>query len=426
MKYSRYNSIIENNKGEQFIINCLHDSIIQIDPKLGEIVRVNNANNLKTIHPDLFFHLKKKKMIVPKSFDEINLSIEKRQQNLTKNKILRITINPTLDCNLKCWYCYEKRISKSIMTQETLKNVVDFIRKKIENNAFEVILLSFFGGEPLMGYNKVIIPLLEAIKIICEKENIQLYHHYTTNATLLTPKRIDKLLSYSKKMGIQVAFDGGKDMHNKTKFYTNGKGCYSSMLFNVKAAIRKGVNTNVRCNVTLENARTFKDLINDLKDVSENKNLRISFQKVWQERKSTQLTTKIKGLQPLLNKVSIKSNLHNTEVRQEPCYADYENSFVINFNGDLYKCTARDFTIKNRIGFLTEGGHVFYTEEFINRIRRQYKPVCACCRILPICPICSQSKYETLENICPNQNDESAERNVIKSYYHKELHANEI
>lgn len=422
MKYSRYNSIIQNDKGEQFLVNCLHDIVIQLDPILCEIIKVNEANDLKTIHTDLFHYLKKKKMIIPKSFNEIGISIEKRQQKLMGNKILRITINPTLDCNLKCWYCYEKKISKSIMTIETLKNVIDFIRKKVENNTFDIIYLSFFGGEPMMGYDKVIVPLLKATKTICEKENIQLYHHYTTNATLLTKKRIETLLGYSENIGIQVAFDGGRDMHNKIKFYANKKGCYSSMLLNVKEAIRKGISTNIRCNVTLENASTFENLITDLKDVSEYKNFRLSFQKVWQEKKSSQLTMKIKDLQPLLDKISIKSNLHNIEVRQEPCYADYENSFVINFNGDVYKCTARNFTHKNRIGFLTKGGHLFYNEEFMKRVNRQYKPVCAICKILPICPICSQSKYETLENVCPNKNDKSAEIYIIKNYYYNELH----
>ena len=60
------------------------------------------------------------------------------------------------------------------------------------------------------------------------------------------------------------------------------------------------------------------------------------------------------------------------------CYADCENSIVVNYNGDLYKCTAREFSPETREGLLTPDGKVEWNERFAKRMERKFADQALC------------------------------------------------
>lgn len=62
--------------------------------------------------------------IVDNTHKESQLYAIKVKEQLESDNHVRITINPTLDCNLKCWYCYEDHLKGSIMNDTTINNVV--------------------------------------------------------------------------------------------------------------------------------------------------------------------------------------------------------------------------------------------------------------------------------------------------------------
>lgn len=70
-----------------------------------------------------------------------------------------------------------------------------------------------------------------------------------------------------------------------------------------------------------------------------------------------------------------------------PCYADKLNQFLINYNGDVYKCSARDFTSQNKKGALSDEGEVIWTTPSPQEVIKQFKPQNACktCNIFPLC-----------------------------------------
>lgn len=78
------------------------------------------------------------------------------------------------------------------------------------------------------------------------------------------------------------------------------------------------------------------------------------------------------------------------------CYADTPQHLVINYNGDIFKCTARDFVSAQREGVLHDDGSVELNDVYERRMRLRYvNPACLACKILPICNGgCSQSKME--------------------------------
>lgn len=84
------------------------------------------------------------------------------------------------------------------------------------------------------------------------------------------------------------------------------------------------------------------------------------------------------------------------------CYADSPRHAVINYNGDVFKCTARDFATESREGRLNNEGRIEWNEKFFQRMAIKYSnEACRNCVILPICNgSCTQNKIEAgLKNI---------------------------
>ena len=78
------------------------------------------------------------------------------------------------------------------------------------------------------------------------------------------------------------------------------------------------------------------------------------------------------------------------------CYADKENHVVVNYNGDLFSCTARDFATEDSEGVLTEDGSLKWNDKRSLRLSVRYgNQYCRSCSIFPLCHGgCSQNKLE--------------------------------
>ena len=95
---------------------------------------------------------------------------ETNEQNILENLIKKIdynenefilTVNPTMNCNLKCWYCYENHQGNMYMSSTIVQYIQKFITKKVlETHGIKRFYLGFFGGEPFLCFNSVIMPLM--------------------------------------------------------------------------------------------------------------------------------------------------------------------------------------------------------------------------------------------------------------------------
>ena len=121
MFWSKYNRIFKINNNVYVIYNYAWNKAVYLVPELKSIVEqhVQSVDELELIHPTLFQNLVKAKIVVECLTEECMIK-NRIQQKLSSEKILRLTINPTLDCNLRCWYCYEAHNSTSNMNKETM------------------------------------------------------------------------------------------------------------------------------------------------------------------------------------------------------------------------------------------------------------------------------------------------------------------
>lgn len=397
MKTSNYTFIIR--KGFCCLIyNCKTESVSAIDNKLADLIESNELGKIEQTHPDFFSFLCQEKYLVDDNINEAESVVGKWKLE-EHSPYISIFINPIMDCNLKCWYCYEKHLSDSTMTDEVSSAIIKLISKEIEKKGKRGIFISFFGGEPLLALNEVIIPFLESLNEIAKDINVNV--SFVTNGVLLTEKNLQLLKStpFCEKLTFQVTLDGNELYHNKVKFFNNNQGTYSTIIQNIKDALRLGASITLRFNTTAENLMSFTDVVADLKDMpkSDIERLEIDFQHVWQDNLSDNMTfiEKQKSIRDIFVKEGfvVKELKHIDSSR---CYADRKNHYVINYNCDVYKCTARDFSKENREGILTKEGEVIWNKNY--EIRENVKfgnDVCRKCSIFPICHGgCSQFKMD--------------------------------
>lgn len=419
MKWSRYNITYQKDDNVFILYNYSTDSFIFLLNDLRKIVESlkDDIDTLYNIHPELYNELIKKEFIVDNELNEVKAATNRIIERLNSPEIFKLTINPTLDCNLKCWYCYENHISNSLINSSTLEGIKNLLLRKTIIGDLKKVELSFFGGEPLYRTKGTVLSIISFTKDICERNNKELRIHFTTNGTLLNLTLIKELVRLCPAISVQIPFDGGREEHNKVKKFINSKGTYDIILKNVISALENGIKVNIRCNYSSpENLDSFKELIENFDVIAKQYKGLMNFgmQQVWQVSPSLILDKKVSEIRSLLIRSNFKNNLTGQGAVSSPCYADYTESLVVNYNGDVFKCTARDFTKENRIGILQLDGAIIFNDNYLKRTKRMINTECLNCNILPICTICSQKKYETtIENKCPKEISEEDKKNQI-------------
>jgi uncharacterized protein len=140
-----------------------------------------------------------------------------------------IVLNVTNQCNLSCQYCYEFGEDKvatpegkpKFMAWETAKSSVDYLFAASQGR--KSVHITFFGGETLMNF-----PLLKQVvayaRTRAEALEVNIDFSLTTNATLLSPTIIEYLAENA--IGVTVSMDGPKEMQDKFRVFSNGRGSY--------------------------------------------------------------------------------------------------------------------------------------------------------------------------------------------------------
>lgn len=112
-------------------------------------------------------------------------------------------VNLTNQCNNACPYCFVC-FQEDFMEYSTAKDTVEFLLKNvIAQKNVEKPTFAFFGGEPLLAFDKIIKPL-----IIEYGDRIN--WSITTNGTLLTEEIIDFLAD--NDVSVLLSWDGLKDV----------------------------------------------------------------------------------------------------------------------------------------------------------------------------------------------------------------------
>ncbi len=376
MKYSIFNSVIDLSAKTTLIYNSFTDKYMFLRKGIVEY------GTLPSQSSPLFQQLLESGMVVDDDVDEMFDYLNYAKSIEVGEGTYQLIINPTIDCNFRCWYCYEKH-TRSQMSELVLEKVKKLIGQKLSAGVF--LQMSFFGGEPLMYYKQVILPLLEYVSMITNGQKDRYAVNMTTNGYLLSENRITELKKYNFN-GAQITLDGNKALHDRVRFSADKMGSYDRIVENIKILAVNEIPVTLRLNCTDENISSMSQIANSFSGLSqEEKNyIHVDAHVVWQEKNSSRMESDMDNVVRTFMNIGIQAAKRSF---RNYCYADRRNSCMINYNGDIYKCTAVDFENTNRDGYLNDLGEIIWENDSLEKrmsVKFKNKP-CLSCRIYPLC-----------------------------------------
>ena len=386
-------TLFYNALSGKFVI--LRDEIIQFNALSPDYIQMN--------YPPLYENLCNAGIVVEDTFAESDILEERIRKADNNDTQFILHINPTLDCNFNCWYCYENHIPASKMGPDVLNGIKNLISLIVKRDNIKILDLSFFGGEPMLFFHSRAREIIKHADALCRLYEKSLHISFTTNGALINDEIISFLSEY--RCGFQITLDGYKTTHDKTRFYKNGEGSYNRIIENIYKLSKKGMSVTVRVNYTEENVHTIYDILDDFTGINneQRNSICFDFQRIWQERSAITDDAEVEIRNIRLKFISsgftvLKNYLHHNV--DNSCYADKLNYALVNYNGDVYKCTARDFKKENRIGYLKPNGEIHYNQDVLHKRNsiKLSKDVCKKCRIAPVCGGgCNQRSFESIE-----------------------------
>ncbi|HJH47310.1 radical SAM/SPASM domain-containing protein [Bacteroides hominis] len=407
-KVSRYNIAVEYDDGV-LLYNTLSNKILPISAKDYAVIEtlMENLLTFQSRFPNLYVAFRHSGFIVDSDFDELAYLKLQNKRCIFMNRDYHLTINPTLDCNLKCWYCSLEYAGAKFNRERMSDEVVDSLNKHIAllmtQQKADSVLLDWFGGEPLIYFDEVVKKVSDYALSVAAKSKVKIKQQITTNATLLNKDRI----YYMKDANFdffQISMDGNERRQNLIKHYSDKRGTYSDVVNNINllTEINPAISICLRINYDKQTLKNVKEIINDFSGKTK-KCIMVSFQKVWQIPFTAEMSELLIETKKIFEMAGIRSSYWKYKPFQfRCCYADNYNYYVVNYDGRIFKCSARDYSEELVIGNLQTSGEVNWNHGILSKmfLKATFEnECCENCQALPLCMgPCIQKNYDALVN----------------------------
>ncbi|RNC63503.1 radical SAM/SPASM domain-containing protein [Proteiniphilum sp. X52] len=394
MKWSRYNYLYESKRHNCFLLynsitNVLISLSIDVYRKLCLIKNGKDSEPIfRVLEEETLDKLIKAKIFV-EDYDDENFILQKKFLKYKKSfqeKILSLVLLPTYACNFNCPYCYEAGLPYIFMKENVEDMIIDFI------NSFEVsskLQLCWHGGEPLIAFNNIKRILTKIEKN--EKKELK-SHALVTNGYLLDKDKCLFFNDHNLNL-IQITIDGLKENHNKSRIHKSGYLTYDVILNNIENVFKyiPQCSITIRMNVHAENEEDFPLLYEELKNRWEGQKYHLVMKYANKHNDSCRVEC-FNEKDKIFYAKKLFENYNFTNFNLYPkfqlggCTATYSNSFVIDPEGDIYKCWVDVGKKERRIGnIFTRKYNSFLLTEYILGTDMYSDPKCLKCLLFPVC-----------------------------------------
>ncbi len=412
-KLSKFNIEVEHCSCV-LLYNALTNKLLPISFQDYAVIEtlMEHLPEFRKRYPKLYQSFRDSGFIISSDFDELAFIKLQNKKKIFANNDYKITINPTLDCNLNCWYCSVSTSgavrTKERMSDETIESLNKHISYLITKKKVETLMLDWFGGEPLMYFDEVIARVSEFSQKMVSEHSVGFAQQITTNGTLLNEERIRMMKDY-RFIFFQITLDGNELRHNQIRHYADKKGSYKDIIHNINllCSMMPEVHVCLRINYDMQTLKNIRDIIRDLSEESR-KNIVVDFQRVWQVKCTDEMRQLLQEAKEEFKAAGFYSDFWAYRpLSFKCCYADNYNYYAINYNGKVFKCTARDYSDKLVIGNLQPSGMIYWNEGLLGKMYKKATfehEECEKCKMLPLCMgPCIQKNYEMLRDNKPFQ-----------------------
>lgn len=394
MKASQFNLCTEDSDtGELLVFNTSSGSLIALPSERSDETRELLRSG--SVCPsdaslDMIESLSSHGFLVDEDLDEVEQVLSRLQLGIQDTNRLDVFILPNMNCNFACPYCYEDH-RPSQMSSEVEERIIRWFRRIAP--MFKVVLVSWFGGEPLLSFDSLV-RIQTQIRAICADAGTHCNAHITTNGYLLTQQRAAALVD-AGVLSYQVTMDGPPEVHNRSRVLRGSGDSYDRVFSNLCSLVDIHPQTNVKLRVNFDPStlprvpellRAFPSHLRP--------RLHVVLEKLFGEdqlfigaspKRVALLTEQMYDVARDLGFAVTTTPLDPGKLTY--CYADRENQFLFTHVGDVFKCTVSDFDSNDRLGYLDDDGTV--TWEGNRRDEWMEVPAiddeCRSCTYLPMC-----------------------------------------
>lgn len=211
--------------------------------------------------PPALAELAARRFLVPEEADDMAVADQVRQiaEHFTKKEtaLTAYRIFTTMECNARCFYCYEGRWEKSTMTEQTALDTARYIAAHCGGKP---VHLHWFGGEPLVNKKAI-----DVITEFLQRQGLPFRSTMTSNGYLFDHALVQRAKSVWNLQVVQITLDGTEAVYNKRKAYVHPEGSpYQRVLRNIDLLLETGIAVNVRLNMDEDNERDLYELADEL------------------------------------------------------------------------------------------------------------------------------------------------------------------
>lgn len=343
LKFSIFNRLVAD-ENQYYLFNTRTGSLAELNQdEKDRYISLLNSDDSSFGSSDLFIRsLIEAQFLISKDLNEIQLlETEAENLNCAENRVLGLTIAPTLNCNFCCTYCYEKKSDKrNTMTADVQEDLLTFIKNNLKGKSG--LSVCWYGGEPTLTLS-IIENLSEQIIKICEEAKISYFASMITNGFLLTAENI-KTINKCQITALQVTLDGLKKDHDRRRIHKNGNGTFDTIVNNLIENYNLLPHVSLRVNTDRANRNSVFDLYCFFKELNMLDKIAV-------------YPGKTSNIDDCCHKDSCLSSQDFSELalsylkatnasvqkllparKQIRCTADSDQSYVIGPQGELYKC----------------------------------------------------------------------------------------
>lgn len=355
--------------------------------------------------------------LVPEGTDEFRrIQLGFGRQHYRTDR-LELFLLSSEDCNFRCEYCYED-FARGTMLPSVREGVKKLVEKQL--GSLRSLLISWFGGEPLYGFQAIEDLAPYFVKLV-DEHDLHYFSNMTTNGYLLTPEVADKLLAW-RVTKYQITLDGPPETHNRNRPTRDGQGSFDKILDNLKSLSGRPDDFAVDLRVNFDRNNyphmdKFLDIVEQ--ELSSDPRFRLRFRAIgrWGGPNDPQLEVcgaeESKLVQMELRNEARRRGLNVSDDLREikgmgaqVCYAARPYNFIIGASGKVMKCTIDlDKEDRNVVGHLGEDGEVeldqdkmaLWTEPAFEKDTK-----CQKCVVLPTCQgvFCPLVRIESGKSPC--------------------------
>lgn len=423
--WSKRNYLFKSEKYGWLLYAGLSNSFFKLSDELKKSIDDYKNGKKLNIPQDVLAKFQKTGVLSKYTDDEFDrLYLLKWTKMQSQNDFMNLTIAPTMNCNFRCSYCYEKNFRNTKMMDLSLtQKIIDFAKERKVKH----LNVAWYGGEPLLCLD-----FIKHFNHETYEAGFDVSQSIVTNGYLLT-EEVVKYFDFIWLKNIQITLDGDKETHNSRRPHVSNPDSFGRIMDNLEMLYTycnfNGYWPNVSIRVNID--KTNEDDYPKIKNMLYKKygNFFNVYYALVQNSNScvdkTEVIINTEHEKEYKEKLDKKYGIEDESFYPHQygncfCGAQTLNNYVIDADGFMYKCW-EDIGIKNRAIYNLNDkkfNNVPVESDYIIKSQSMFDEVCKNCFMFTSCQGgCPKHSLENKKSchVFKNNTNQFLERHYEKS-----------